>query len=52
MDLQTFNTYEEFLTWLNGAEIPNKILVITNDGYCIFGTNNISGEYKTYTLHL
>lgn len=52
MDLVIFKTYAEFLTWLDSGEMPNKTLVVTDDGYCIFATNNISGEYKTYTLHL
>lgn len=54
MDLVIFETYEKYTEWLNGGEHPNKYIVMTNDGYCIFATNNLTtdGQYKTYTLHV
>lgn len=51
MEIKTFATIEDYTLWLGGEPHPSKVLALTHDGYAIFASNNITGEYKTYKLY-
>lgn len=48
--LIVFDTKEELNAYFEKTGITDRYLAYSKDGYCAFGTNDITGKYEVFTF--